>query len=478
MRVLVVGATGYVGGRLVPRLLAEGHDVRCLARRPAKLSLQPWRNRVEIVEGDIGDPTSLKEAAAGCDAAYYLVHSMGSSDDFADTDRIGAENFRQAADETGLGRVVYLGGLARDPQRSRHMRSRHEVGRILASGATPVTELRAGVIIGSGSLSFEMIRYLTDVLPVMITPRWVRTRCQPVAIADVLDALVGALDESGASRVLEVGGPDILSYRDMMRIYAEEAGLRRRLVIPIPMLTPRLSSLWIGLVTPLPTSMARPLIESVRTDAVFSEGTAAVLGRTPFRIAIRRALARLPGGVITRWSDAGASPAAPAPTDPAWSGGTLYMDRQVVPTDTAGEHLFWAFSRIGGSTGYYGLDWAWQIRGLLDQLVGGVGIRRGRKHPNEVHPGEAIDFWRVEDLVPGERLRLRAEMRLPGDAWLEWQVEPTDHGSDLIQIAWFRPRGVLGRLYWYGMLPGHKVVFPRMAHRIAAAAEERAFSCS
>lgn len=477
MRILVAGATGYVGGRLVPRLLAEGHQVRCLARNPSKLSLQPWRDRIEIAHGDVLDPVSLKEAATGCDAAYYLVHSMGVNGDFAAVDREGAANFRTATDEAGLDRVVYLGGLARDPERSPHMESRHEVGRILASGVTPVTEIRAGVIIGSGSLSFEMLRYLTEVLPVMVTPRWVGSRCQPVAIADVLDALMGALDEKTGPGILEIGGPDVLTYRDMMLIYAEEAGLRRRILIPVPLLTPRLSSLWVGLVTPLPPSLARPLVESLRTDSVMSDEGADTPAAIPYRDALRRALARLPGGVITRWTDADSGSASVGPADPEWSGGTIFMDRQVVPTRTNDDHLYWAFSRVGGSTGYYGLDLAWKVRGLLDQLVGGVGLRRGRRHPTDVRPGEAIDFWRVEEVVPGVSMRLRAEMRVPGEAWLEWETRHTEHGSDLVQTAWFRPRGALGRLYWYVMLPGHRLVFPRMARRIAAAAEERAFNC-
>jgi hypothetical protein len=310
----------------------------------------------------------------------------------------------------------------------------------------------------------------------MVTPKWVRTRCQPIAVRDVLEILVDAVgDTSSGSRVIEAGGPDVLSYLEMMRIYAEEAGLRRRLVIPVPFLTPRLSSLWIGLVTPLPQKVARPLVESLRSEVVVS--TPGATAPTPCREAVRRALSRIPGGIITRWSDAESQPAAPSPTDPAWSGGTVFMDRQVMPTDTDSTHLYWAFSRIGGGVGYYGLDWAWRIRGLLDRLVGGVGLRRGRRHPNEVRIGEAVDCWRVEDVVPGKSLRLRAEMRLPGDAWLEWDTRETEFGSDLIQTAWFRPRGLAGRLYWYFFLIPHRIVFPRMAHRIAAAAEERGFSC-
>jgi uncharacterized protein YbjT (DUF2867 family) len=476
MLVLVAGATGYVGGRLVPRLLAEGHEVRVLARTPSKLSMHPWRDRIEVVHGDVLDPVSLKEAARGCDAAYYLVHSMAAGPDYEEVDREAAASFRDAAAEAGLSRIVYLGGLARDPDRSPHMRSRHEVGRVLADGATPVTEIRSGVIIGSGSLSFEMLRYLTETLPVMVTPRWVNALCQPVAVADVLDTLIAALSDPLEDRILELGGPDTLTYKEMMRIYAEEAGLRRRVVVPVPVLSPRLSSLWIGLITPLPPSTARPIVDSIRTGTVVGDENT-ITGRVTYRAAIQRALARLPGGVITRWTDAATTAAMASPGDPPWSGGPLFMDRQVVPTHTEDEHLYWAFSRVGGTTGYYGLDWAWRIRGILDQMVGGVGLRRGRRHPTEIRPGEAIDFWRVEEVVPGLSMRLRAEMRIPGEAWLEWETRRTEHGSDLVQTSWFRPRGLLGRLYWYAMLPGHRIIFPRMARRIAAAAEERSFTC-
>lgn len=480
MRILVTGATGYIGGRLVPRLLEEGHEVRCLARNPKKLALHPWRHQVEVFAGDVLDPGAVKEAMEGCQAAFYLVHSMAAGKGFEEIDRRAALCFRDAAEASTLGRLVYLGGLGDEgDEHSPHLSSRHEVGRILAEGATPVTEVRAAVIIGSGSLSFEMLRSLTEVLPVMTTPRWVRTRCQPIAVRDVLEILVGALeDPSTETKVAEVGGPEVLTYEEMMQIYAEEAGLRRRRFVRLPFLTPRLSSLWIGLVTPLPPSVARPLVESLRSEVVVHDPQELVdIEPTPYREAVRRALSRLPGGVITRWSDADSHPAAPVATDPDWSGGTVYMDRQVVPTDTDSEHLFWAFSRIGGRTGYYGLDWAWRIRGLLDRLVGGVGLRRGRRHPTEVRVGEAIDFWRVEDVVAGSSLRLRAEMRLPGEAWLEWETRPTEHGADLVQTAWFRPRGLPGRIYWYGLLVPHRIVFPRMARRIAAAAEERGYAC-
>jgi len=476
MRILVTGATGYIGGRLVPRLLEAGHEVRCLARSPEKLDLHPWRHQVEVVSGDVLDATSVKEAATDCDAAYYLVHSMAAGKHFDEKDRVAAENFSEAATAGGVGRIIYLGALGEPSSaHSKHLASRHEVGRLLASGQTPVTEIRAAVIIGSGSSSFEMIRYLTEALPVMTAPKWVQTSCQPVAVTDVLDALVDSLEHDG-SRIVDLGGPDIITYAEMMQVYAQEAGLRRRRLLTLPFLSPRMSSLWVGLVTPLPTSVARPLVESLSSEVVVRSPDQRI-GQIPFRVAVRKALQRLPAGVVTRWSDAGATPATPTPADPTWNGATTYMDRQVIPTEADPANLFWAFSRIGGSNGYYWLDWAWRIRGFLDQLLGGVGLRRGRRHPTDVRAGEAIDFWRVEAVEPGTVLRLRAEMKLPGEAWIEWEAHQTGEGSNLVQSAWFRPRGLSGRLYWWVMLPVHRAVLPRMACRIAATAEERDYAC-
>jgi len=477
MRILVTGATGYIGGRLVPRLLEAGHDVRCLARSPRNLDLQPWRHQVEVVPGDVLDAASINGAAVGCAAAYYLIHSMGAGRDFEERDRLAAANFSEAATAGGVGRIVYLGALGEPSSaRSKHLASRHEVGRILASGLTPVTELRAATIIGSGSLSFEMLRALTEAVPLMMAPKWVRTACQPVAVTDVLDALVDSLEHDG-SRIVDLGGPDIYSYEEMMQIYAQEAGLRRRRIVTLPLLTPRLSSTWIGFVTPLPASVARPLVESLRSEVVVRSPDQRV-GQTSYRVAVRRALERLPTGATTRWSDAGAANLESSLTEPHGNGGATYLNRQVIPTQADASHLFWAFSRIGGNNGYYWLDWAWRIRGFADQLVGGVGVRRGRRHPTDVRAGEAIDFWRVESVEPGKVLRLRAEIRLPGEAWIEWEAQQTGDGSDLVQSAWFRPRGLSGRLYWWVMLPVHQAVFPRMACRIAATAEERAYTCS
>jgi uncharacterized protein YbjT (DUF2867 family) len=481
MRVLVTGATGYIGGRLVPRLLEAGHRVRCLTRRPAHLDSMPWRARVEVAEGDVLDPASLASALAGCEAAYYLVHALAGGAGFEERDRRAAANFRAAADAAGLQRLVYLGGLVPEGTRlSPHLASRREVGSTLAAGATPVTEFRAAVIIGSGSLSFEMLRYLTEVLPVMTTPRWVRSRCQPIAVSDVLRLLVRALDDpEPVNRVLEIGGPDVLTYQDMMRAYAAEVGLHRW-IIPLPFLSPGLSSLWVGLVTPLPARVARPLVESLRSEVVVRDDTARHLfphDPLPFQEALRRAVHTPPDGVTTRWSDAEGAPAHPAPGDPRWSGGTVYTDRRVIPTDADPNHVFWAFSRIGGDVGYYGMNWAWKLRGLLDRMMGGVGLRRGRRHPEHLREGEALDFWRVDRISPNRMLRLRAEMRLPGEAFLQWDIDPVEGGSDLLQTAIFRPRGLAGRLYWYAMAPFHSYIFPRMAWKMAAAAEERGYSC-
>lgn len=474
-RVLVTGATGYVGGRLVPRLIESGHDVVCLARDPSKLASAPWRDRVSVVQGDLLNADSLSDALEGCDFAFYLVHSMEGGD-FGERDRQAASNFIAAANRQSLRRIVYLGGLG-EGSLSPHLESRQEVGRILASGETPVTELRAAVIIGSGSVSFEMLRYLTEVLPVMVTPKWVRTMCQPIAIRDVLEVLVAALDDPDGDHVREIGGPDRLSYEEMMRIYAEVAGLPRRLIFAVPVLTPRLSSLWIGLVTPLPTGVARPLVESLSVEVTVADNSFAARTAAPlsgYREAVTRALQRSQElDVPTRWSGVASWPALPYPTDPDWAGGTEYTDVQEVEAEASLDDLWWAVSRLGGNVGYYTMNWAWRVRGVIDSIVGGVGLRRGRRHPVELRNGESVDFWRVIEVESGGTLQLYAEMKLPGAAWLVFEVSPNGSGSRLIQTALFRPRGLWGRVYWWAMFPFHVFIFGRMAQAIANAGEER-----
>ncbi|MBK9180404.1 MAG: SDR family oxidoreductase [Acidimicrobiales bacterium] len=482
--VLVTGATGYIGGRLVPALLDAGQRVRCLARTPSKLDDRSWRSEVEVIRGDVADPASLGPALAGVDAAYYLVHSMGSEHDFAERDRQAARAFRDAAAAAGLQQVIYLGGLGdeRDPRLSAHLRSRHEVGRILAEGPVPVTELRAAVIIGSGSASFEMLRTLTEVLPAMVTPKWVETRCQPIAIRDVLAYLVGVLGLPGATgRVLEIGGPDVVTYRRMMEVYAEVSGLRRRLVVPVPVLSPRLSSLWVGLVTPLPADLARPLVDSLVNEVlVHDPAITRLLPRRllGFREAVSLALARTRSlEVSTSWAGAelpGRDPADPLPTDPGWSGGTVLDDVRSVRSTARPHALYRVVTGVGGDRGWYVADWLWWIRGLVDRILGGPGMRRGRRHPDDLRVGDPVDFWRVEALVPDRLVRLRAEMKVPGSAWLEWTIRPVVGEPEvtvLQQRALFHPRGVWGRAYWYALVPFHGVIFRELARRLAAAAE-------
>lgn len=483
LRVLVTGATGYIGGRLVTELLAGGHEVVCLVRNPAKLP-RSWAHRVTVVTGDVGDDAAVSEAATGADAAYYLVHSMSSTPDFREHDRRMAESFRDGCAAAGVGQIIYLGGLGDedDPQLSEHLRSRHEVGRLLRGGPVPVTELRAAVIIGSGSASFEMLRALVEVLPVMVVPRWVhRTRCQPIAVADVLAYLIGVLGRGpSVDRVFEIGGPDVLSYRQMMDVYAEEAGLRRRLILPVNVLSPGLSSRWIGLVTPLPVQLARPLVDSLVNDVVVVDRAIdAVVPHRPvgFREAVRQAVAQVQDLQIpTRWTSAELpSPAAvPDPDDPEWAGGTVLEDQRRVVTTKAGvADVYAVCSQIGGDRGWYVATWMWRIRGAVDKLQGGVGLRRGRRDPDRLRIGDPLDFWRVTALEDDHRIRLLAEMKLPGYAWLEWVVEA--HGAEVVvtQRARFVPRGLFGRLYWYALWPFHQVLFPRLARDIVVRAERR-----
>jgi uncharacterized protein YbjT (DUF2867 family) len=477
-RVLVAGATGYIGRRLVAELVAGGHHVRCLARTPDKLDAEPWRAHVDVVAGDVLDAESLAAAFRDTDAAYYLVHSIGSRSDWQIHDRTAAENFRDAAATADLEQIVYLGGLGDDAggTLSPHLASRHEVGRVLATGRVPVTELRAAVVVGSGSASFEMLRHLVEVLPVMTTPRWVETRVQPIAVRDVLAYLTGVLGNHDASgRVFEIGGADVVTYHAMMDMYAHAAGLRRRVILPVPVLSPRLSSLWVGLVTPIPAELARPLIDSLVNEVVVHDRAIDdVVPRAPIgcREAIELALGRSGEvDVPTRFTDAemsGRTPADPMPTDPEWARATVLADRQVVETAATPDALFREVCSLGGERGWLVGNSLWALRGWLDRGVGGVGLRRGRRHPTDLQVGDVVDFWRVEAIEPTSLLRLRAEMRLPGDAWLEWSIvrEPNRNGTLFVQRALFRPRGLLGRAYWYSVAPFHTFIFGRLAKRI------------
>ncbi|MEU7296641.1 SDR family oxidoreductase [Streptomyces exfoliatus] len=486
---LVTGAGGYIGGRLVPELLDAGFRVRCLARTPANLRDHPWADRAEVVRGDVTDAVTLRPAFHDVRVAYYLVHSLGSGRGFEETDRKAARTFAEEARAAGVRRIVYLGGLepADVPERelSPHLRSRAEVGRILLDSGVPTTVLRAAVVIGSGSASFEMLRHLTERLPVMVTPRWVGTRVQPIAVRDVLRYLVGsARMPEDVNRAFDIGGPDVLTYHAMMVRYAKVAGLRRRLILPVPMLTPRLSGLWVGLVTPVPASLARPLAESLRYEVVCADHDIAEHvpdppgTPVPFDEALRLALQRVQEArVATRWSSASlpGAPSDPLPTDPDWAGGSLYTDERERIVDAGQRELWQVVEGIGGANGWYSFPLAWAVRGWFDRLIGGVGLRRGRRDAQRLRAGDALDFWRVEEIEPGTLLRLRAEMRLPGLAWLEMRVERDDRGRTRYrQRALFHPRGLAGQAYWWSVSPFHAVVFGGMARNIARTAERAA----
>lgn len=471
-RVLVSGATGYVGGRLVPSLLASGYDVSVLARNPEKLRGLPWSPSVSVHQGDAIDPSTLAPAFAGVDVAYYLLHALGTGKDFHATEQALARNFATAAKLAGVRQIIYLGGIANSDSLSTHLRSRSDTGSALRSAGVPVIELRAGIILGPGSASFEMLRYLTEHLPVMITPRWVQNRTQPIAVSDVLWFLARSAEVGPTDAIFDLGGPDVLTYQEMMQRYASVADLRPRTILPVPLLTPKLSSLWVGLVTPVPSNLAKPLVESLVAEVVADpvKRPDATLGAPPgglisFDSSIRRALEA--SAPETRWSDAGnRSPWALTPSDPSWAGGIVYEDLRSGESNLPLEKLWSRIESIGGSTGWYGSTWAWRLRGLLDSLVGGVGLRRGRRDPSHLRVGDALDFWRVVSVEPPTSLVLFAEMRLPGTARLSFTLKETEGGSRLIQRATFRPRGPLGHAYWWIVKPFHAVVFPVMLRNI------------
>lgn len=472
--ILLTGATGYVGGRLLPLLEQRGYHVRCLTRRPEAL-----RDRVgaktEVVAGDVLDRASLEAAFAGVDTAFYFVHSMGADRDFESEDRIAAENFAQVAAAAGVRRIIYLGGLGNaDHELSKHLRSRQETGDVLRAHHSAVIEFRASIVIGSGSLSFEMIRALVERLPVMVCPRWVQVKAQPIAVEDLLEYLFAAIKLPPApSQVYEVGGPDRVSYGQLMHEYARQRGLRRWM-IPVPLLTPYLSSLWLGLVTPLYARVGRKLVDSLRNPTLVSNR----LAETTFSIrprSVREAIARALVNedrefAETRWSDACSSAGVPR----SWGGerfGSRLVDSRTVTVDVPPEQAFAPIRRIGGRTGWYYGDWLWSLRGFLDLLVGGVGVRRGRRDSEKLRVGDPIDFWRVELYEPPRRLRLHAEMKLPGRAWLEFEVTPCEQGSTIRQTAIFDPLGLFGLIYWYGIYPLHQCVFAGMLRNLAWAAE-------
>ncbi|MCA9728995.1 MAG: SDR family oxidoreductase [Candidatus Eisenbacteria bacterium] len=472
--ILVTGATGYIGGRLVPRLLEAGHAVRCLVRDPTRLEGRPWHDDVDIVAGDVLEPETLVGALRGVDAAYYFIHSMGSGSDFHQRDLTAAESFGGAASRAGVARIVYLGGLAQDdPSLSEHLRSRQQTGDALRKSGVPVTEFRAGVIVGSGSLSFQMIRYLTERLPAMICPRWVFTRTQPIAIRDVLDYLVAALETPGSmDRIVEIGGSDVVTYGDMMMIYAEVRGLKRKLV-PVPVLTPRLSSYWVNLVTPIPASIARPLIEGLRNESVVRDSSAGdvfpEIHPVSYRIAVERALERLEASAVeTTWSDALSTSQGDVPPVVLTTQEGMVLERRQRVVSVPPERIYPVFTGLGGERGWLYWNWAWKLRGALDRLLGGVGLRRGRRHPQEVRVGDALDFWRVEAVEPDRMMRLRAEMKVPGKAWLQFEASPRKDGTTLLsQTAFFAPKGLGGWLYWYALYPVHRIIFNGMIDAIA-----------
>lgn len=475
-RVLVTGATGYIGGRLVPRLVAAGYRVSCLVRCARKIEARSWAvdPSVEVLECDLEDRDRLSAAMQNCAAAYYLVHSMMAvGADYRARDQQLAAAFARAAAAAGVSRIVYLGGLGEvGDGLSEHLTSRREVETALASTSVPVTVLRAAMIIGSGSASFEILRYLVERLPIMVTPRWVTTESQPIAVGDVLHYLVACLRMPETSgRTIDIGGPDIVTYRQLMNMMSDALRLRRRVILPVPVLTPRLSSLWIHLVTPISHRIARPLAEGLRNRVVCRNDDAVRLmphERMSVRAAIDAALGRSAASEVeTAWSDAG-----PIPGDPDWAGGKVFVDRRSTPVAAPCEAVFSAVCRIGGDNGYYAADWLWRLRGALDRLVGGPGLRRGRRHPEELAFGDAVDFWRVTGLERGRRLELRAEMRLPGEATLTFETTPaTDERCILTQTACFKPRGIAGLAYWYAVALLHGIVFKGMLNGIRRAAE-------
>ncbi|MFO7838108.1 MAG: DUF2867 domain-containing protein [Desulfosalsimonadaceae bacterium] len=478
--ILVTGGTGYVGGRLIPRLLEAGYQVRAMARSPERLLCRGWGRHpsLTVVAADALDRQAFIDAARGCGAAYYLIHSMNAhKGKFAAADRTAAENMVAAAGANDLERIIYLGGLGEKSHEalSRHLKSRHEVEQILQAGPAPVTNLRAAMILGAGSASFEMMRYLVDRLPVMITPRWVRTPCQPISIRNVLDYLEGCLEApETVGETFDIGGPDVVTYHDLIDIYAEEAGLRKRLIVPLPVLTPWLSAKWIHLVTPVPASIAQPLAEGLSIPVVCSDNR--IQEMIPVELAssretIRKALERVrQEQVDTCWFDGGGElpPEWTTCGDADYAGGTVLHVGQRIILAASAEGVWETIRRIGGRNGYYFAQPLWRLRGMMDRAVGGPGLRRGRRHPEELRVGDGLDFWRVVAVEPPRRLLLLAEMKAPGDALLEFVVTPQGPNRVAVDmVSRFLPRGIAGLGYWYILLPAHCWLFKGMLRAVA-----------
>lgn len=482
---LVTGASGYVGGRLAPELLSAGYRVRVTARNPIKLTGRAWTDQVEVAKTDARDRDEVRQALDGVEVAYYLLHSIGTGPNFEATELEMARTFAAEATAAGVSRIVYLGGLEPAGEKlSQHLASRAAVGQVFLASTVPSVVLRAGVVIGSGSTSFEMLRYLTERLPVMVTPRWVHSRVQPIAVRDVLYYLVGSAGvPRDVNRAFDIGGPDVLTYLDMMQEFARISGLPRRRILPVPVLSPALSSHWVNIVTPVPRSLARPLVQSLRNTAVASEHDIAAYvpdppaGLVPYGRAVELALTKVQNlDVPTAWSSADTRGAAsePLPTDPDWAGGSLYVDERQRRVDASAASLWRIIEGIGGRRGWYSFPLGWAVRGWIDRLTGGPGLVRGRRDPDSLLAGDSLDWWRVEEVHEGRLLRLRAEMRLPGLAWLELSILEEGRGEATCvfhQRALFHPRGISGHLYWWSVWPFHGLVFASMQRNIARAAE-------
>jgi uncharacterized protein YbjT (DUF2867 family) len=477
--ILVTGATGYVGGRLVERLLQEGYNVRVIVRDPDRLIGRPWLKRVEVTTGDVLDRNSLSQALSGIDSAYYLVHSMLEEKNFSNIDKIGAENFGYTAKENNVKRIIYLGGLG-NPKRSLsvHLKSRHETGSILSKSGVPVTEFRAAIIVGSGSISFEMIRDLTERLPVMVTPRWVTSRVQPISISNVLDYLVAALKKNkSVGQIIEIGGEDIVTYKDMMIGYAKARKLKR-FIITVPVLTPRLSSYWIHFVTPVSKTIAKPLIDGLKNEVIVTNNTAKEIfpeiKPINFSMALKNTLKKLESGhTPTSWRDALSSSLQDGKKNVALASlEGLIIEKRATVINASESLVYDNFITLGGSRGWLYCNWLWQVRGVVDRIFGGVGLRRGRRNPTDLRIGDALDFWRVVDLKPNKSLRLFAEMKLPGKAWLQFETKKNnDHQTTLYQTAFFAPRGLAGIAYWYLLYPIHKLIFKGMSEKLKLSIE-------